>query len=150
MTLIKGWFDNSTIYKGVIALVYGWLKPELQKVDCIRWRKWMQYYNIDANARTIPHKFGHQSRIESKTKIEATDSHIMDKYGYLLHYTRFLEKGCESYQKIFVQQVGSCIANDMIYIEEKREGLHVKLSMDMGTEANPDNVRNCIVQGIQK
>ena len=133
-----------------MGLVYGWLKPELDKVDCIRWTKWIQYYNIDASARTIPHKFGPQAHNKSKTKLEATDSHIMDKYGYLLHYTRFLEKGGESYQKIFVEQVGSCIANNMIYIEEKPDGLHAKFSMDMGTEANADNVRNCIVQGVQR
>ena len=146
---IKSWFNTSTIYKGVIGLAYGWLKPELEKVDRIRWTKWIKYYNIDASARTIPHKFGPQESNNIKYKLEATDSHIMDKYGYLLHYTRFLEKGGESYQKILVEQMGSCIANNMIYVEESPEGLHIKMSMDMGTEANPDNVRNCIVEGIQ-
>ena len=146
---IRSWFTSKTIHKGLIGLAYGWLKPESQKVDEIRWTKWIQYYNIDASARTIPHKFGPQKSNNVKFKLEATDSHIMDKYGYLLHYTRFLERGGESYQRILVEQMGSCVANNMIFVEQSPQGLHIKMSMDMGTEANPDNVRNCIVQGIQ-
>ena len=101
--------------------------------------------------QTIPHKLGKQSHNNIKYVLDATDSHMMDKYGYLIGDTRFLERGGEGYRKIIVEQMGHYCGLNMMHLRDKHQnGLHIKLSLDTGTEANPENIRNCIVEGIQQ
>ena len=119
---MKSLLNSKTLYKICNNIIYGWLKKEMDKVDTLRFQKWILYYNIDASARTIPHKFGPQSHNNMKKCIEATDSHIVDiKYGYSLWQTRMLEKGGESHQKTIVEQLGSCIAENMTHLEEEHK-----------------------------
>ena len=142
-------FYYKTIYTSINNIVYGWLKRKLDIIDELRCRRWIKYYMIDASAQTIPHKLGKQGGNNIKYVLDATDSHMCDKYGYLIGDTRFLERGGESYKKIIVEQLGHHVALNIRQLKHQHQnGLHIKLSLDTGTEVNPDNIRNCIVQGI--
>ena len=152
---LKKYFNKKTLYKGINGILYGWLKGKLDEVDDFRLQYWNPFWNMDASFRTIPHKFGPQQGNNIKTELEATDSHLQDQYGYAIKYTRFLEKGGEKYEVLLVQQLADSISSNMRlckFVEDFdfTQAIDIGFNTDTGSEANPDNIRNCIVQGIQQ
>lgn len=146
--LLSKLINKVTLYGGINQIILGWLKPELDKIERKRLRKWNYYYNIDASERTIPHKFARQPNDSNHYRLNASDSHIADGWGLLLGYIRFLEKSGESYEVIFVQQMSSIIGTNMEECEECKDfGVHI--SLDIGTKVNTDNIRNCLIEGMR-
>lgn len=147
MRIIEPFLNDATLYGALNNYLLGWLKPKLAEIDDIRLSKWNKYYNIDASESTIPLKFGLQSNNNNKYRLNASDSHVACDWGYLLGYTRFLEKCGEGYDKIFVQQTSFIIAKNMRKVKDFDE-FTLKFSLDTGTRANADNIRNCLIEGI--
>lgn len=138
-------------------MLLGWLKPKLDAVDRIRLEYWNEWYNMDASYRTIPHKFGPQQSNQIKNRLDASCQHLHCKYGYQINDTLLLAKGAESYEKTIVQHVGHTISDNMKlckYIDTSKydftKEINIGLNLDIGSECNVDNVRNCIVHGIRQ
>ena len=146
---LKTFFSRITLYDSMSSLVLGWLKPRLDYVDDIRLSIWNKCYNMDASARTIPHKFAPKNADNSTAKLNATDSHCIESYGYLIGYTRYLEKGGEKYNVVIRDQLCQRICRNMQLVKDYDE-FDIRLSIDTGTEANVDNIRNCLVEGFSK
>ena len=147
LDLVNKFINKRTLYPALNNIIYGWLKPKLDEVEKIRLSVWCSYYGMDASERTIPIKFGSQLQ-KTKFRLNASCNHICCDWGYHLGYTRLLEKAGERYEVILVQQLANTISLNMPLVK-KCPDFHIKLSLDNATNSNVDNVRNCIVQGIQ-
>ena len=130
-------------------LVYGYIIPELKKIDDVRLSIWIKNYGMDAAESTIPLKFGPQGKSKNKYRLVASGNHICEDWGYHIWYTRFLEKAGERYEVMLVQQLGGCISRNMQLVK-KCVDFSIKLSMDTGTQCNVDNIRNCLIESMYK
>ena len=146
---VQSYFGNGTLYPVLSNIVYGYIIPELEKIDDIRLSIWVKNYGMDAAVSTIPLKFGPIGRSGSRYRLDASGNHICDGWGYQLWYTRFLEKSGEKYEVMLVQQLGGCISRNMQLVK-KCIDFAIKLSMDVGTQCNVDNIRNCLIEAMYK
>ena len=146
--LVEKFINKKTLYSVLNNIIYGWLKPKLDEIEKIRLSIWCSYYGMDASERTIPIKFAPQQTSKTKIRLNASCNHICCDWGYHIGYTRLLEKAGERYEVILVQQLAYLISLNMSLVR-KCTNFHIKLSLDNSTNSNIENVRNCIVQGIQ-
>lgn len=160
---IENLWNNKTMYGILSNVVLGWLKPQLQKLDIIRYKKWITFYNLDACEKDIPHKLGAGSNNNNRYVLLASTLRVLDDYGIQLDSASFLEKAGEGYDKVYQHKLAKIIANNMKYCVEpeicdqndnaKTENgpkLSWTISIDIGSECNADNIRNALLYGIKQ
>jgi len=141
---------NKTMYAILNHIIYGYLIPQLDEVDKIRYRKQIKYFALDACESDIPHKLGPQKWNNKKVILNASTNRIIDDYGFQLGNAKFLEKSGESFHKIYGLQLAKVIADNMRHAQKHNGILEINLSTDMGTEHNPNNIRNILLAGIKR
>lgn len=78
MEEIKRYIHHDTLYPILSNIVYGYIMPELEKIDDLRLSVWISYYGIDAAESTIPLKFGPMGKGSNKFRLHASNNHICD------------------------------------------------------------------------
>lgn len=139
---------KKTLYPALSNIAYGYIIPYLKQIDDIRLSIWIKYYGMDAAYSTIPLKFGPGVK-HCKLRLDASNNHICDDWGYHIWDTYLLEKSAESYDRVLVRQLAGCVSRNMQLVK-KCDDFSVKLSLDTGTQTNIENVRNCLIEGIFK
>ena len=147
---ITSYTSNKTMFAILNHIIYGYLIPQLDEVDKIRYRKQIKYFALDACESDIPHKLGPQKYNNKKVILNASTNRIIDDYGFQLGPAKFLEKSGESFKKIYGLQLAIVIADNMRYAQKHDGKIEINLSTDMGTEHNPNNIRNILLAGIKR
>lgn len=148
--MFESFTTNKTLYKYLNHIIYGFLIPQLDKVDEIRYRKQIRFFALDACESDIPHKLGPQEYNNKKIVLDASTNRVVCDYGFQLGPTKFLEKSGESFQKIYALQLAKIIVDNMRYARHHDGIMQINLSTDMGTEHNPNNIRNILLSGIKR
>lgn len=141
------YIQRDVLYKALNNIIYGHIEPELKKIDDIRLSVWINYYGMDAAESTIPLKFGPQGKGGIRRRLTASCNHICCDWGYTIWNIRLLEKAGEKYEIVLVQQLAGCIARNMQLVHECPD-FSVKISLDIATQCNDENMRNCLIEGF--
>ena len=146
--LFKLLLSRHTLRGILLQYTYGHLRPELDKIDDIRYQQPCELFTFDACESDIPHPLGYQME-KRKNRIKISTLRVMEKNCYMLANVKYLEKAGESYSKTFQQHLGgNIIARNMLLSKRKGNIMYPIIATDVATESKPDNVRLAIVNGV--